>query len=89
MNIKRFLLFNIFSDYKNKEDLHIGITDSEGKVYEYDRDGLHLTKAATWNQCLAVPILNNPVDRDDPVWLEYWDFTLYTIAKQERWVQER
>lgn len=61
------------SHYQNAADLHIGLTDSKGEVYEFDRSGLHLgTKTALWSQCLAVPI----VTELDLMWKEYWDYTL-------------
>ncbi|RXG56296.1 MKRN2 opposite strand protein, partial [Armadillidium vulgare] len=73
-------------DYRNNSNLHIGVTDSEGRVYEYDFEGLHSDGAASWMQCLAVPIISsNTNDTPDPVWKEYWDFTLHSICNEEDW----
>ena len=81
--------FHIFSDYRNSHDLHIGVTDSNCRVYEYDSEGLHSDYTTSWSQCLAVPILSNSSTEVDPVWIEYWDFTLHEVAQQDRWTEER
>lgn len=77
------------SDYRGSSDLHIGVTDSEGRVHEYDREGLQSDCTASWSQCLAVPILSSGVcESPDPVWKEYWDFTLHSIST-ENWSETR
>lgn len=76
-------------DYRNTADLHIGITNSESIVYEYDHEGLHTDYTSSWSQCLAVPIIHDHRGELDPVWREYWDFTLHTTARQEQWTEER
>lgn len=77
------------SDYRSSNDLHIGVTNSEGCVYEYDSDGLHSDLTASWNQCLAVPLITDSSNSLDPVWKEYWDFTLHSQAQDPSWVMER
>ncbi|KAB7507682.1 MKRN2 opposite strand protein, partial [Armadillidium nasatum] len=70
-------------DYRNNSNLHIGVTDSEGRVYEYDFEGLHSDGAASWIQCLAVPIISsNTNDTPDPVWKEYREnfYNCYTFV---------
>ncbi|XP_066948813.1 MKRN2 opposite strand protein isoform X2 [Macrobrachium rosenbergii] len=78
-----------FSDYKSTHDLHIGVTDSEGRVFEYEQEGLHSDYTSSWSQCLAIPIISDSSNRLDPVWQEYWDFTLNTLAKDPVWCEER
>jgi hypothetical protein len=68
--------------YQNAADLHIGLTNSKGDVYEFDRYGLHAaTKNSSWNQCLSVPI----VTEIDNMWKDYWDYTLQIAAQLDRW----
>ncbi|KAK7084283.1 protein of unknown function (DUF4796) [Halocaridina rubra] len=91
-------------DYKSSHNLHIGVTDSEGQVYEYEQEGLHSDYTSSWNQCLAIPVISgssfsqssSPSSYSssssrqlDPVWKEYWDFTLYTLAKDPVWCEDR
>ncbi|XP_063847934.1 MKRN2 opposite strand protein-like [Scylla paramamosain] len=78
-------------DYRSSQDLHIGVTDSEGQVYEYDCEGLHNDYTASWTQALAVPIIRDPTapDRLDAVWKEYWNFSLHTLAEDSAWTSER
>ncbi len=72
----------IESHYQNAADLHIGLTNSKGDVYEFDRYGLHAaTKNSSWNQCLSVPI----VTEIDNMWKDYWDYTLQIAAQLDRW----
>ncbi|KAK4306477.1 hypothetical protein Pmani_021703 [Petrolisthes manimaculis] len=76
-------------DYRSSNDLHIGVTNSDGCVYEYDSDGLHSDLTASWNQCLSVPLITDSSNHLDPVWKEYWDFTLHSLAQDPSWVMER
>ncbi|XP_047471320.1 MKRN2 opposite strand protein-like isoform X2 [Penaeus chinensis] len=79
-----------FSDYRSSNDLHIGVTDSEGRVFEYDHEGLHSDYTSSWTQSLAVSVISDPATgRLDPVWLEYWDFTLHTMAQDPTWAEDR
>ncbi|XP_054157014.1 MKRN2 opposite strand protein-like [Oppia nitens] len=83
--------------YQNAADLHIGLTDSKGNVYEFDKNGLQMTAArssstsststvssssALWNQCLSVPIVTNM----DNLWKEYWDYIIHITAQLDRWL---
>ncbi|XP_068239826.1 MKRN2 opposite strand protein [Palaemon carinicauda] len=76
-------------EYKSTHDLHIGVTDSEGRVFEYEQEGLHSDYTSSWSQCLAIPIISDSSNRLDPVWQEYWDFTLNTLAKDPAWCEDR
>ncbi|XP_042211045.1 MKRN2 opposite strand protein-like [Homarus americanus] len=77
-------------DYRSSSDLHIGVTDSEGCVLEYDSEGLHSDYTSAWTQTLSVPIITDATTNTvDPVWQEYWDFTLHTLARESTWSMER
>jgi hypothetical protein len=67
-----------FSDYLNSMDLHIGVTNSEGNVVEYDKGGLQQHRARLWCQCLVVDGAAGP-------WREHWDSTLKVMTNQECW----
>jgi len=71
--------------YQNSTDLHIGVTDSQGIVYEYDKNGLKNNDTTRWSQCLAIQIVQQP----DSKWREYWDYTLEIVSQQDRWISER
>ena len=69
-------------DYQNRNNLHIGLTNSKGFVVEYDSQGLHRDRTLDWNQCIVIG-LNNAIDPDvigDPDWPEYWDACLETAS---------
>ena len=46
------------SDYLNGDDLHVGVTDAEGGVHEFDEGGVRKQdreeEDERWKQCLAV-----------------------------------
>ena len=51
---------SFLSDYNNKSNLHIAVTDSRGQVVEFDQSGLRrggisqLGASTNWSQCLVV-----------------------------------
>lgn len=71
------------SFYSNSADLHIGVTDSKGQVFEYDSQGVKKSLGKKrWDQCLAIPISpQNPDDR----WIQHWDYTLAITAGMDTW----
>ncbi|XP_059156668.1 MKRN2 opposite strand protein-like [Physella acuta] len=56
---------DFFRGYSRTCNLHIGVTDSQGYVYDYDEKGLH--QRSIWPECLVV-ISNTCMD---PVLWEY------------------
>lgn len=83
-----------FLSYQNRNNLHIGLTNSKGFVVEYDSGGLHRDKTLDWNQCIIVN-LNAAIDPDvvsDPDWPEYWDACLQSAsvsaASAQQWTTE-
>jgi hypothetical protein len=80
-------------------DLHIGVTDSDGTTYEFDRKGIQIRKPSEsredWSECL--PIFLTPERRKSytssrpacPLWKEKWNDVLDTASHQSRWNSER
>jgi len=79
---------DFLTDYKNSDNLHIGVTNSSGVVYEYDMNGLTFHKTSNWKRCLAIKDFNK--DKDFGSWSQYWDFTLDVVSgHQEQWARTR
>ncbi|CAG0915801.1 unnamed protein product [Notodromas monacha] len=83
-------------DYANSTDLHIGVTDSAGKTYEYDSSGLRVTRGESWTECL--PIFINADRRGPtstvarplcPLWKERWDAAIVAVATESHWTKDR
>lgn len=72
-------------NYQNSSDLHIGVTDSKGRVYEYDVDGIIVSNGKEWNECLSVQVCK----KTDAVWREYWDYTLNIVYQQDEWTAKK
>ncbi|GAB6026673.1 hypothetical protein CHUAL_013186 [Chamberlinius hualienensis] len=68
-------------NYQNAADLHIGVTNSKGVVFEYDKNGLTNDDTAKWCQSLRIDILSQM----DAKLLRQWDKTLEKISQQDRW----
>ncbi|NWI72622.1 MKROS protein, partial [Dryoscopus gambensis] len=71
-------------DYDGHSDLHVGITNSKGVVYNYDREGVHRA-ASGWEQCISVPL----VQPDMPELLQQWDELLEEFSLEEAWLPHR
>ena len=48
-----------FRNFKNGDLLHVGITNSEGKIFEFDENGLQASTGIEWDDCLAIKIGND------------------------------
>lgn len=75
-------------DYRSGHNLHIGLTDSQGKVHEFAEYGLHSDSDDNWNQCIVINLLAkefHPVISEDPDWKEYWDWTLSQMVASGQW----
>ncbi|XP_055597306.1 MKRN2 opposite strand protein isoform X2 [Uranotaenia lowii] len=73
-------------DYKNEDNLHIAVTDSEGSIVEFDTPGLIRTKACNanrkvWSQCLHI------VDVPEG-WYDEWDRVLDAVIEKRDWSRE-
>ncbi|CAG9863097.1 unnamed protein product [Phyllotreta striolata] len=72
---------DFLNDYHNSKDLHIGVTTSDGRVVEFDRQGLRNHRSAHWNQCLLLEQAPGP-------WWEHWDEVLGAVSAQTCWSPE-
>lgn len=60
--------------------------DSEGNIYEYDKDGVQFgQKNCSWDQCLAIPVTKEK----SQMWKDYWDHTLAVLSTTDQWTAER
>ncbi|NWV91691.1 MKROS protein, partial [Machaerirhynchus nigripectus] len=70
--------------YDGHSDLHVGITNSKGVVYNYDQEGVHRA-ASGWEQCIYIPL----VQPDMPELLQQWDDLLEEFSLEEAWLPHR
>lgn len=70
---------DFLNDYKITADLHIGIVDSNGHVYEFDTPGVIINDISNWQNCLALKIVTGSA------WTDHWDGTIDTICKDDKW----
>ncbi|KAM6325432.1 MKRN2 opposite strand protein isoform 1-T1 [Podargus strigoides] len=73
-----------FRGYDGKSDLHVGITSSDGVVYNYDEEGIHRADTG-WEQCISVPL----VQPDMFGLLQQWDALLEEFSVGEAWLPHR
>lgn len=69
---------NFLDDYKVSDDLHIGVTDSNGTVLEYDTCGLIQNDILKWTDCAAIRFIPES-------WETFWDQILLEICKDTKW----
>ncbi|XP_053988266.1 MKRN2 opposite strand protein [Hylaeus anthracinus] len=69
---------NFLNEYSILNDLHIGITNSQGIVHEYDKQGIIINDHSKWTDCIALKI--TPI-----CWDYHWDETLQAILKDNKW----
>ncbi|XP_063976610.1 MKRN2 opposite strand protein [Diachasmimorpha longicaudata] len=75
----------IFLDvsYRHTHDLHIGIVDSNRRIFEYDQRGFVFNDFTKWSHCISF-------DRLVPEsWSEYWDKILIDLARNPQWTDSR
>ncbi|NWS04303.1 MKROS protein, partial [Motacilla alba] len=70
--------------YDGHCDLHVGITSSQGVVYNYDQEGVH-RDARGWEQCISIPL----VQPDMWELLQQWDNLLEEFSVEEAWLPHR
>ncbi|XP_077642175.1 MKRN2 opposite strand protein [Lonchura striata] len=75
---------NFLHDYRGHCDLHVGITNSQGLVYNYDQEGVHRA-ASGWEQCISIPL----VQPDMWELLQHWDSLLEEFSLEEAWLPHR
>lgn len=87
--LKSILLFLIFvlvscsSDYNLSMDLHIGVTNSRGQVFEFDKDGL--SSGRDWSDSLLV----HQLDTQEEEVQEIWDSVLQQVSTLDSWSASR
>ncbi|XP_012263671.2 MKRN2 opposite strand protein [Athalia rosae] len=69
---------NFLNDYNVTDDLHIGIVDSEGFVWEFDTPGLIKDDFLNWENCLAFKIVPQS-------WTDHWDQILRRTCNNRKW----
>ncbi|NXY20864.1 MKROS protein, partial [Atrichornis clamosus] len=71
-------------EYDGHSDLHVGITNSNGVVYNYDQEGVHRDHSG-WEQCISIPL----VHPDMSELLQHWDTLLEEFSLEEAWLPHR
>ncbi|XP_076755150.1 MKRN2 opposite strand protein-like [Xylocopa sonorina] len=69
---------NFLNDYHITDDLHIGITNSQGIVFEYDKEGLVINDCSKWTKCIAIRLIPSS-------WDNHWNETLTIMLKDPKW----
>ncbi|XP_020658236.2 MKRN2 opposite strand protein isoform X2 [Pogona vitticeps] len=72
------------SGYDGSSDLHVGITNTKGLVYNYNEAGVHKAEHG-WEQCVNIPL----VQPDMYGLLEQWDLYLEQFSAAEIWLPHR
>jgi len=67
--------------YQILDDLHIGVTNSQGVVYEYSELGPRTVAGSSWQQCICV--------YTDLAGMEKWDQWLDHQCHQPEWTTQR
>lgn len=75
---------NFLEDYQNSANLHIGLTNSKGIVYDFDEGGVHIG-SSSWNLCVAASLINHITSQT----AELWDVLLDKYAKKSDWSSHR
>ncbi|XP_058121167.1 MKRN2 opposite strand protein [Anopheles ziemanni] len=72
--------------FVNQQNLHIGLTASDGSIFEYDLNGLKHTATknngnVVWNQCILIAQVSLP-------WYDKWDNLLQQFFESTQWKKE-
>ncbi|XP_066414102.1 MKRN2 opposite strand protein [Molothrus aeneus] len=70
--------------YDGHCDLHVGISSSQGVVYNYDQEGVH-RDGRGWEQCISIPL----VQPDMWELLQHWDSLLEEFSLEQAWLPHR
>ncbi|XP_035728658.1 MKRN2 opposite strand protein-like [Vespa mandarinia] len=66
------------NDYNINDLLHIGIVNSNGKLYEFDKHGLIINNVSQWINCISIQVV--PAS-----WDYYWDEILNVMTHDIKW----
>ena len=71
-------LGNFLENYTPKDDLHIGITNSNGIVFEYDKFGIIKNDKLKWTNCVAIECIPES-------WISQWEEVLSYLCNDSQW----
>ncbi|KAL7986051.1 hypothetical protein Chor_011217 [Crotalus horridus] len=71
-------------DYDGDSDLHVGITNTNGLVYNYNETGITIAEYG-WEQCVSIPL----VQPDMYGLLNQWDTYLEQFSTTDIWLPHR
>ncbi|XP_037685483.1 MKRN2 opposite strand protein [Choloepus didactylus] len=71
-------------EYDGRSDLHVGITNTNGTVYNYDIQGIHRDEAG-WEQTLSIPLLQPNMFG----LMDQWDQYLEAFSASGAWLSHR
>ncbi|XP_034950104.1 MKRN2 opposite strand protein [Chelonus insularis] len=66
------------NDYNLSKDMHIGIVNSIGHLYEFDHRGITVNNFSDWLDCIVVHIIPES-------WYIHWDQTLFSLIENNKW----
>ncbi|XP_041363017.1 MKRN2 opposite strand protein-like [Gigantopelta aegis] len=69
-------------NYTTSANLHVGITDSHGRMFDFDEEGLH--RDSVWPECLTISLL--PMTGLDS---RQWDMRLHQYVNPMVWTAYR
>ncbi|XP_043934004.1 MKRN2 opposite strand protein [Protopterus annectens] len=72
---------SFLKDYDGQSDLHVGITNTSGVVYNYNENGI-LRDTQSWEHCVSVPL----VQPDMYSLLDQWNKYLEQFSESETWL---
>ncbi|XP_006117689.1 MKRN2 opposite strand protein isoform X2 [Pelodiscus sinensis] len=78
------LFFHFSGGYNGSSDLHVGITNTNGLVYNYNETGVHRVEHG-WEQCISILL----VQPDMYGLLNQWDKYLEEFSTGEAWFFHR
>ncbi|XP_015173802.1 PREDICTED: MKRN2 opposite strand protein [Polistes dominula] len=65
-------------NYEINDLLHIGVINSSGNLFEFDRYGLIINNFAQWTSCIAIEVVPSS-------WNYYWDEILNIMRQDSKW----
>lgn len=74
-------IWSYFRHYSCSKNLHIGVTNSCGKVFEYDSNGFQNHKTEEWGQSIIIY-------KSSEAWSKQWDDTLASFQSNVNWCSD-
>ncbi|KAL3891616.1 hypothetical protein ACJMK2_003871 [Sinanodonta woodiana] len=71
-------------DYTNQSNLHVGVTDSHGTVYDYDEDGVNINSQG-WEKCVVLELTQHISGE----FMKRWDEKLLGFSQHSDWTKYR